>query len=230
MPNLIDVGEVSRRILPIIYVIDISDLKNFECISNLNQTMHAITSMFECYYGDYDYDIRINVLSNAMEGKWMYNELQLANKFEWKELHTCNEADPTSLLEELNKKLSRSEMLKNDVGFCVPYIVLISDRTHASTVEWENTVERVTNGNKWFKYSNKLAISINDDTNVDFLLKFVKNIETIVPLQDACYVHSIMFKYFNRDTPKGFGEFLKECGASESSQEPLEDEGWGDWE
>lgn len=230
MPNLIDVGEVSRRILPIIYVIDISDLKNFECISNLNQTMHAITSMFECYYGDYDYDIRINVLSNAMEGKWMYNELQLANKFEWKELHTCNEADPTSLLEELNKKLSRSEMLKNDVGFCVPYIVLISDRTHASTVEWENTVERVTNGNKWFKYSNKLAISINDDTNIDFLLKFVKNIETIVPLQNACYVHSIMFKYFNLDTPKGFGEYLKECSASESSQEPLEDEGWGDWE
>ena len=127
-------------------------------------------------------------------------------------------------------QLSRSEMLKSDVGFFVPYIVLISDRTHASTVEWENTVERVTNGNKWFKYSNKLAISINDDTNVDFLLKFVKNIETIVPLQDACYVHSIMFKYFNRDTPKGFGEFLKECRASESSQEPLEDEGWGDWE
>lgn len=230
MPNVQETVELPRKILPIIYVVDMTDFKNVECISNLNQTMHEIASIFKCHYDDYYFDIRINVLSNVAEGKWMYNELQPANEFEWKELHTCSEATPSSLLEELNKKLCRSEMFKIDFSFIVPYIVLISDRTHASTVDWENTVERVTNGNKWFKHSNKLAISINDDTNIDFLLKFVKNIEMIVPLRNACYVHSIMVKYFNLNNPKGLGEYLKECSISKSSQEPLEAESWGDWE
>lgn len=229
MPNLIDVSEVLLKILPIIYVVDISDYRNLKCISHLNKTMRETISIFKRYYGDCDYDIRINVLSNASEGKWMYNELQPANKFEWKELCMSSESDPGSLLEELNKQLSRSEMLKSNAGFCLPYVVFISDRKYTPSVALNETIENITMTNKWFKHSHKVAIALNDEVNLDYLLQLSENPETIVPLANIQEVHEILFYSPNLDKDRLI-TYMKNLSISKSSQESVEDENWGDWE
>ena len=229
MPNIIDVSEALLKILPIIYVVDISDYRNLKCISRLNKTMRETISIFKRYYGDCDYDIRINVLSNASEGKWMYNELQPANKFEWKEMCMSSESDPGSLLEELNKQLSRSEMLKSDAGFCLPYVVFISDRKHTPSLALNEIIENITTTNKWFKHSHKIAIALNDEVNSDYLLQLSKNPETIVSFVNIQEVHEILFYSPNLDKDRLI-TYMKNLSISKSSQESVEDENWGDWE
>ena len=229
MPNLIDVSEVLLKILPIIYVVDISDYRNLKCISRLNKTMRETISIFKRYYGDCDYDIRINVLSNASEGKWMYNELQPANKFEWKELCMSSESDPGSLLEELNKQLSRSEMLKSNAGFCLPYVAFISDRKHMPSMALNGSIENIPKINKWFKHSHKIAIALNDEVNVDYLLKLSENPETIVSFANVQEVHEILFYNANRDKDRLLA-YMKDLSVLKNSQEPTGDESWDDWD
>lgn len=128
MPNIIDGLGIPRKVLPIIYVVDIFDHMVAERMSKLNRTMREALSVFKNVYDKCDYyDIQINVLLNSVEDMWMYNDLQAADKFEWKEMCITQVKNPIVIIEELAKNLSRHKMLESNVGFAIPYIVLISD-------------------------------------------------------------------------------------------------------
>lgn len=183
MPNINATVEIARRILPIIYVIDSSGSMSGEKIASVNEAMNdAMDLLKDISAKNPDAEIKVGVLRFASGAEWIKPLTDLEDYY-WNDLKAGGVTDLGSALNELNNKLSRSEFLKSDVGFCIPVIMFMSDGE--PTDDYEKALKNINETNKWFKHSTKIAIAVGDAANTDILAKVVGNVEAVVSVNDV---------------------------------------------
>lgn len=186
MPNIGDTKEVARKVLPIIYVVDTSGSMTGDKIGAVNAAMvETIDVLKDVSSKNPDAEVKVAVLKFSTNAEWVTkNGLEDLEDFFWgDDLQAGGLTDLGSALNELNNKLSRSEFLISETGFCVPVIMFMSDGQ--PTDNYEKALDNVIASNKWYKHATKIGIAVGDDADRDALAKVVGNPEAVVGVTDV---------------------------------------------
>ena len=184
MPRSSETVEVARKVLPIIYVLDTSGSMSGDRIAAVNEAMNETMEVLKDVSAkNPDAEIKVGVLKFSSGAEWVTNGLIDMEDFFWNDLKAGGVTDFGSALKELHDKLSRSEFLISDTGFCVPVIMFFSDGQ--PTDNYEKALEDVKASNKWFKCATKISVAIGDDADKDVLAKVAGNKEAVVAVDDV---------------------------------------------
>jgi len=184
MPNVNETVEVARKVLPIIYVLDTSGSMSGDRIASANEAMNETMEVLKDVSAkNPDAEIKVGVLKFSSGAEWVTNGLVFMEDFYWNDVKAGGVTDLGSALKELDSKLSRSEFLVSDTGFCVPVIMFMSDGQ--PTDNYEKALEDIKNNNKWFKYATKISIAVGDDADTEALAKIAGNKEAVVSVTDV---------------------------------------------
>lgn len=184
MPNINETQEMARKVLPIFYVLDTSGSMQGQKIASVNEAMHETVEVLKDVSNkNPDAIIKIAVLTFSSGTQWATNEkgLEDLEDFFWNDITAGGTTDLGYAIEELNSKLSRSQFLVSDTGFCIPVIIFLSDGR--PTDSWKNKLKKAKE-NKRFKNSTKIGIAVGDDADRETLATVVDNIEAVISVND----------------------------------------------
>lgn len=184
MPNMNDTEVLARKVLPIIYVLDTSGSMAGDRIAAVNEAMSETMEVLKDISAkNPDAEIKVGVLQFATGADWVTNGLVFMEDFFWNDLKAGGVTDFGSALNELHKKLSRSEFLVSETGFCVPVIMFMSDGM--PTDDYEKALANIKENNKWFRYATKIGIAVGDAADKTVLGKIAGNDEAVVAVDDV---------------------------------------------
>lgn len=193
MPNINDTVEVARKVLPVIYVLDTSGSMMGERIARVNEAMNETMEVLrDVSAHNPDAEIKVGVMKFSSNAQWVTNGLVFLDDFFWNNLEAGGLTEVATMLTELNNKLSRSEFLVSDTGFCVPVIMFMSDGEPTDPGVWEKKLEQIKKENKWFKHATKIAIAVGDDADKECLARLVGNSEAVVSVEDPATLKALI--------------------------------------
>ena len=170
MLRIEDTTTPDLKILPIIYVIDTSGSMAGTRIAAVNQAMtETIDVLKDVSAKNPTAELKIGVLQFASGASWVTNkdELVFMDDFFWNDLTAGGITDLGAALNELHKSLSRSALLKSDVGFKVPVLIFMSDG--GPTDDYRSALKKISDNNKWFTASTKICLAIDADSDIEVL-------------------------------------------------------------
>lgn len=181
-PNAVEKG--ARKVLPIIYVLDISGSMSGNPIGALNQAMsETMPVLREIEATNTGAQIKIGALTFATDVHWVSNGLEEIDDFFWNDVTAGGLTALGAALNELNDKMSRNAMFQSDTGFKLPVLIFLSDG--APTDGWETALATINQENKWFANSTKIAIALGQSADKDVLTKVVdNNPEAVISVDD----------------------------------------------
>ncbi len=183
MPNPNEAYEVARKVLPIIYVLDSSGSMTGERIAAVNEAMHETMDVLkDISSNNPDAELKVAVMKFSSGAEWITNGLVFLDDFYWNDIKAAGVTDLGYALNELNNKLSRSEFLVSDTGFCVPVIMFMSDGQ--PTDDYMKQLAIINENNKWFRHATKIGIAVGDDADLSVLAKVAGTTEGVVAVND----------------------------------------------
>lgn len=179
MPNLNELEEIPRRSLNIFYVLDTSGSMNGQPIKYLNTAMRDTVSILsEQAQTNADAQLKIAVLEFNSGCDWIQkNGPEDAEDFQWVDLQAKGITDMGHALEELNKKLSKNEYLKNTSGLFLPIIIFMTDG--GATDNYKKQLDLIRK-NKWFARATKIGFALGDAPDVQMIAEVVGNSEAVI--------------------------------------------------
>lgn len=184
MPNINETVEVARKVLPIIYVLDTSGSMAGDRIAAVNEAMNETMEVLKDVSAkNPDAEIKIGVLKFSSGAEWITNGLIFMEDFYWNDIKAGGVTDLGSALNELHNKLSRSQFLISDTGFCIPVLMFMSDGQ--PTDNYEKALENINANNKWFRYATKIGIAVGEDADREVLAKIAGNSEAVIGVNDV---------------------------------------------
>ena len=159
-------GDVPRKLLPIIYVLDVSGSMIGQPISALNEAMRETQNLLkEKQLTNPNAKIKIGAMSFSSGAQWITGNgigLEDLEDFFWNDLLAGGITDLGAALKMLYNKLSRSDIIRDDetIGYCRPIIIFMSDG--GPTDDWESALERAKE-NKWFKNATRISMAVGDE-------------------------------------------------------------------
>lgn len=192
----------SKRLAPILFVIDTSAAMMGEPIVALNEGMSLLIEKMVASEEDFfaDNDIGVGILSFSSSAKWRTYGLEMLDDFSWSDLYAEGLSNFGEALKELNNKLSRRELF-NQVGGCrIPTIFFILEGSPSD--EYKNTLQKLRN-NRWFQESQKICVDYNfaDNQMVNSLIEndgVVLNAKNPVELKET--IENEFFKHLKQWT------------------------------
>ena len=184
MPDINEQEKVARKLLPIIYVLDTSGSMSGAPIAAVNNAMtETLEVLKDVSRNNPTAELKIGVIQFASGAEWITKDgFVYMDDFYWNDLKAGGLTDFGSALSALNDKLSRKEYMDSEVGYKVPVIVFMSDGE--PTDDWESALQKITNGNKWFKIATKIGIAVGDSANTEVMKKIVGNGEAVIKVDD----------------------------------------------
>lgn len=200
MPNINDVGRAARRILPIIFVIDISQDHIGDNIHSVNSAMHALTDELKKIANhNSSYEPRIGIMLHAFGCIWLTGDCLIStDEFEWKDLScVVGKSDILRPLNELDcylnsRHLSSDRLSRGNPPITSPLIFIMN----GSKPEFDDnyTYERYQSrlyagldslrGNKWFKSATVIGVFVDDGADLDALAAITGNPETVISISE----------------------------------------------
>ena len=167
-------GTVTRKKLVVFYVLDTSgSMEDDGKIGALNEAMRETVDVLQnIAKGKADAEIQIAVLQFSSGAQWVTEKPKYVEDFYWDDLKAGGLTDIGDALSELYNKMSRHEFLQSNTGYMIPIIIFMSDGY--PTDNWEKALQKITDketGNKWFRYSTKIAFALGKDADVNTLSK-----------------------------------------------------------
>lgn len=192
MPQISITEKIARKVLPVIYVLDVSgNMGKRSRIEALNQAMNTTICILKKMETNYAFKTKISILTFASGAKWVTNGLEDPEDITWSGVHAGGLADLGAALKELNKKMSRKELFQSDEGFKVPILIFFS--SVMPTDDYEGALEDIKKSNKWFEASIKIAIALGEHADISILTKVVdNNPETVISVDDAEMLESLI--------------------------------------
>jgi uncharacterized protein YegL len=182
------IEEKNNPILPIFYVIDTSGSMVGARIAAVNQAMVESQNVLKEVATENAVDIQIGVLQFASGCGWVNKDkkpsLTSAEDFFWNPISAGGITDLGSVLDEMYESFSRHVLFNSyDAGipYKMPVIIFMSDGE--PTDNWEKALEKVEKNN-WYKWATKIAIAIDDESDVDVLAKVVGKREAVIKVTD----------------------------------------------
>ena len=163
-------GDVSRKLLPIIYVLDVSrsmkrDTPNGRPIDALNAAMRETMRVLqEKEIDNPQAKIKVGVVTFSSDAEWITGAgtgLEDLEDFTWDDVAANGITDLGAALRLLYDRLSRSDVIRDadTLGYCKPAIIFISDG--APTDDWESGFEKAMR-NKWFARATRISMAVGD--------------------------------------------------------------------
>jgi len=181
---------MTRRTLPIIYILDTSgSMTEDGAIGKLNEGLRdTIIALQEIENDNENAEIKIGVLQFATAAEWITpHGLVHAEDFHWNDLKAAGTTEVGRMLVTLEEKMSRKEFFDEAKGQWMPVLIFVSDGYPTDPDTWESVLEKVKNGNKWFKNAIKIAFALGDNVDKEFLRKITcceHGYETVIPIRN----------------------------------------------
>lgn len=175
----------AKKILPLIYVIDVSGSMNGDRITAVNNAMNDCKVIMAEKAEDLpEAELKVAVLVFSNGAKWLTGDTLVSiNDFYWNDATAFGMTDLGAALNQLNKKMSKDELFTDEIGYKLPVIIFMSDGY--PTDNWEKELTDANEQNKWFKRARKVAIAIGDQADVSVLTKVVGSSEAILTTNDT---------------------------------------------
>ena len=182
---------VPRRVMPLLFLVDTSGSMEGAKIASLNTAVReALNDVGVISHTNADAQIKVAVLEFSSGVDWMYPQPMESESFVWQDLEAGGLTSFGEALQELNKKLSKSNgYMSEPTGTRAPAIILLSDGE--PTDEYKHALETIK-GNPWFKVAVKVAIAIGDDANKGILAEFTGNIEAVITVHNVDQLKKII--------------------------------------
>ena len=191
MPLPSDTEKISRKLLPIIYVLDTSGSMEGSRIAAINAAMNETMEVLkDVSQKNPRAELKIGVLQFSTGPQWVTNELVFMEDFYWNDLKAGGLTDFGSALNELHNKLSREQLLVSEVGFLTPVIIFMSDGE--PTDDYESALNKIKSNNNFFKVSTKIVAAVGNDANVQVLQEITGNKEAVIKVNDEESTKSFM--------------------------------------
>ncbi len=181
-----NVEGISRRVMTLFFVVDVSGSMTGDKIGTVNSTMEEIIPVIrDISAKNTDALIKVAVLKFSKGAQWV--EQEGVNKpidvreYEWQHLSASGVTDFGKACLELNKKMSRKEFMEEASGSYAPVIILLSDGE--PTDDYRSGLA-VLQQNNWYRSATKAAIAIGNDVNVTVLEEFTGKAENVVRVYD----------------------------------------------
>lgn len=189
--NPFEVEAIPRRVMPLIFMVDTSGSMGGTKIAALNTAVReSLNEVGEISHNNADAQIKVGALEFSSDAKWMYQQLEDSETFQWQDLQAGGLTSFGAAINELNTKLSKSNgFMSEPSGMRAPAIILLSDGE--PTDEYKHALDKIK-GNKWFSIAVKIAIAIGDDANKDVLAEFTGNIESVITVHDIDQLKKII--------------------------------------
>ena len=191
MPNVTKSGKISRKILPIIYVLDTSGSMVNARISAVNSAMiESIDVLKDISKTNPSAEIKIGVLTFDANFKWVTpeDELVFMQDFYWNNLEAGGTTNLADALNELYKKLSRSAYFTDEIGYKLPVIIFMSDGEPDDKLKggvfYKPAIYKLMNHNNWFKHATKIAFAIDNECDKDVLAELTGSEESVIAITD----------------------------------------------
>ena len=178
------VSTPSRRVLPLIFVVDASEGKARKRIHAVNHIMSYMPDLVrDAERRQPDTDVRVGVLSFASEAQWTTRDaagrpcLVRGADVTWRCEARSGHADLRRALDELDSQLSRRALLKDFDARMAPVVILLSDGLFED--DWQDALSRALKDNKWLGHATRLCVATTDDINVHALACFAGSPEGV---------------------------------------------------
>ena len=177
--------EVNRKVIPVFFLIDVSESMSGKKIDILNNCMEAIMHDLS-NMNNADVDIKYGVLTFGKECNWATgNELKVWNGI-WDDFQVDDGKESTcfnTACIELNKKLSLDMhgffYFATEKTITSPAIILVTDGFASDgDPDGKDGIEELKK-NKYFSCSHKLAFAIGDDANQQLCINFTGDKELV---------------------------------------------------
>lgn len=163
-------GDVPRKLLPIIYVLDVSgsmafDTPNGRPINALNAAMRETMRVLrEKNMYNHQAKIKVGVVTYSSGAEWITgggSRLEELDDLYWDDIAAGGCSDLGCALKLLYDKLSRSGVITDSdtLGYLRPAIVFISGG--APTDDWEAGFKKAM-CNKWFANATRVSLAVGD--------------------------------------------------------------------
>lgn len=185
-------GTTPKKVLPIIYVVDVSGSMLGDRIATLNEAMHESMNVLKEVSDDNpDADIRVGVLKFSSGAQWVTKSgLVSLEDFYWNDLQASGVTDLGMALNELDEKMSRNSFLVSETGYCLPVFIFMSDG--GPTDNWKKGLSNISSANRWFIEGRKIAIAIGDEADMDVLKEIVGNEEAVIKPKSLANLKSLI--------------------------------------
>ena len=181
---------VSRPILPLIFVVDVSGSMSGTRLDSVNTQIQSFLNNQKQLHRP-DYLVMVNILQFNTGSEWMYPELIKIDEFQYISLHAGGLSNLGAALIELNKKFTREEFIKYNSRICNPCVFFITDGEAIDS--WQEPLALI-NQNKWYQNSIKIAFLFGDNANEDTMAKIVGNKEAILKMDEFNAILDMLFR------------------------------------
>lgn len=174
----------ARCMLPIIFVVDTSGAMSGQSISVLNTCLEeTIQNIGENRKFCCDVIPKIGILQVHTGSSWVNpNELELAERLDYKPLDVAGLRDMGSALVELNEKLSRKAFLDFPIGKGAPIIIYVV--CGQITDDWRSSLYGSLLKNKWYQRSIKLGFALGEDADIEALSEILGESGAIIQVYE----------------------------------------------
>ena len=190
--GMLDKIQISRRMCPVIFLIDTSGSMTLNTINGENP-IGAVNAAIEGVLPELismndsnaDNEIKVGIMSFDFEAKWITGETDLISpedlKANWVDLNADGLTSMGAAFKELNQKLSVSHgFMQRATGSVAPVLFLLSDGE--PTDDYQSGLQELKKNN-WYKVAVRVAIGYGD-SNDDVLREFTGNNETVLHTND----------------------------------------------
>lgn len=192
MPDISTQKPQATKVLPIIYVLDVSGSMAGAPIASVNQAMRETMPVLQEIASKNANNalIKVAAMTFASNVNWVTNGLEELEDFFWNDVAAGGITNLGMALDSLNEKMSRNVMLQSETGFKLPVFIFMSDG--APTDDWEKALNNINTNNKWFINGTKVAIAIGPNADRDALAKVVGNMEAVISVDDLDALKSLI--------------------------------------
>ena len=184
--GMLDKIQISRRMCPVIFLLDTSGSMSGAPIGAVNAAIEGVLpELISMNESNADNEIKVAIMTFDFAAQWVTGENDLAApevlKANWIDLNADGLTAMGAAFSELNKKLSVSHgFMKRATGSVAPVLFLLSDGE--PTDDYQSGLQELKKNN-WYKVAVRVAIGYGD-SNDDVLREFTGNNETVLHTND----------------------------------------------
>lgn len=179
MAGILDKVEMTRRMCPVIFLVDTSGSMDGAPIGAVNSAIEGVLPEL-CAMNDENADAEIKTAIMSFSGgtDWVTGDkLVSPQNVAWNGMDAMGPTEMGAAFRELNKKLSiETGFMRRASGSVAPVLFLLSDG--APTDDYQSALAKLKENN-WYKVAVRVAIGYGDaDDNI--LAEFTGNRETVL--------------------------------------------------
>ncbi len=157
------VTNLRRRSMLVVFVIDVSGSMRGARIGAVNDAIrNLIPELKKKERGNTSAEIKIAILQFSSNAVWRTPSPLSLSEFNYDDITDVGGCtNYGNAFRELNKKLSKDEFLKSSAGAYTPLIIFLTDGKPSDIMMYREEL-RFLKQNKWFKYSARAGIAIEE--------------------------------------------------------------------